>query len=108
MDEYLKSDSFTGFTKKNIIIVKDDLKEFIDKSMYLLFTSNAGKQYIKWEGLESEKKIIIQNIENEYIDVRQFVKSANYTGPTKRGFRIQVEKYQDFIKKLKKLNEKLK
>ena len=38
------------------------------------------------------------------IDIREFTKSETYTGPTKKGLRIPVDKFEDFKKIINSIN----
>ena len=38
------------------------------------------------------------------VDIREFTKSENYTGPTKKGLRIPADKFEDFKKIINSIN----
>jgi len=43
----------------------------------------------------------------EYVDIRKFVESDNYTGPTKQGIRFSVDLLPEVLEHLKKLRREL-
>ena len=40
---------------------------------------------------------------NLYFDVREHIKTESYEGPTKKGVRLDVEQFDDFMKLMSKL-----
>lgn len=43
-----------------------------------------------------------------YIDIREYVESESYTGPTKKGIRFHVENWEDFQKLIAQIDDVLK
>ncbi len=61
----------------------------------------------KKDGLEIRASIT--EYRNEYyIDIREFMISAEYEGPTKKGVRFHSENWETFFKMIKKLDQELK
>jgi len=44
---------------------------------------------------------------NQYIDIRKYVESQNYTGFTKQGIRFKAALFDEFLENLKKVADKL-
>ncbi|MBN1879452.1 transcriptional coactivator p15/PC4 family protein [bacterium] len=61
----------------------------------------------KKDGLEI--RATLTEYRNEfYIDIREFMKSEDYEGPTKKGIRFHSENWDDFFKLIKKLDQEIK
>lgn len=61
----------------------------------------------KKDGLEI--RATLTEYRNEfYIDIREFMKSEDYDGPTKKGIRFHSENWDDFFKLIKKLDQEIK
>jgi len=43
-----------------------------------------------------------------YVDIREFMKSDEYEGPTKKGVRFHSENWDAFFKLIKKLDQEIK
>lgn len=61
----------------------------------------------KKDGLEI--RATLTEYRNEfYIDIREFMKSEDYEGPTKKGIRFHSENWEEFYKMIKKLDQEIK
>ena len=99
LNEYIKQGSYVGFTHGVGIGIKE-IGAFIGNSEATIMTGMVT--YVSWKGV-GKSKIAIQRVGDSVIDVRQFVESQKYTGFTRRGFRINKDKYSEFLTKLKSL-----
>lgn len=72
----------------------------------------ANKNYAvgsipKKDGLEIQATLT--EFKNEiYVDIREFMKSDDYEGPTKKGVRFHSENWDAFFKLIKKLDQEIK
>jgi len=57
--------------------------------------------------LSDSQDLVITLVDNEKLDLRIWVKSDNYTGPTKRGVRFYLfdDNWEEFKKLIQKLDE---
>lgn len=99
ISEYVETDSYAGYTKKNLVIASKDIRHLIEKSRSVINDSN--EESIPWKGNESEK-IIIKKIDKLTIDLRQYLNTSWYSGYTKRGFRLDISTWSKFIDTLEK------
>ena len=61
----------------------------------------------KKDGLEIQATLT--EFKNEiYVDIREFMKSDDYEGPTKKGVRFHSENWDAFFKLIKKLDQEIK
>lgn len=105
---YFKTGSYVGYSNRGVAILSKDVLEFIDNSLKTL--SNGESSSVSWKG-SPRAKVMIQNIDDQStyspIDVRQYIETENYTGFTKKGFRLSQTKFKEFIGLLRtNLNEK--
>lgn len=102
VSEFLNTDDFKGFTKKGFGFNKQNLKEFIDKCNASIISKNEND--MQW-GNSKTSKIVINIQDNKFgndlIDIRQYIYQPNYSGFTQKGIRTQIDKFQDFLLKLK-------
>ncbi len=61
----------------------------------------------KKDGLEI-KASITEFRKEFYIDIREFLNSEDYEGPTKKGIRFHSENWDAFYKLIKKLDQEVK
>lgn len=102
--EYVNTDSYKGYTPKNVIVAVKDINIFIEKSQKVL--SSSLEESVPWKGSESEK-IIIKKIDSSTIDIRQYLNTSWYTGYTKKGFRLDSSTWNKFIELLGKATQSL-
>ena len=58
---------------------------------------------------DQQIKASLTKYRNElYIDIREYVESEGYQGPTKRGIRFHSENWDAFFKMMKKIDSELK
>jgi len=105
---YFKLGSYVGYSNRGVTILSKDIVEFIDNSLKTL--SNGESTSVSWKG-SSRAKVMIQTIDDQStyspIDVRQYIETENYTGFTKKGFRLSQTKFKEFIEFLRtNINEK--
>lgn len=108
INEYYKFGSFIGFSNKGIGIGKKEVDDFIKKSILTLKTGESNS--VSWKGW-GRSKIMIQKVVpssgEEIIDLRQYIESENYTGFTRRGFRLNTQQFIKFLDEFRKSEELL-
>ena len=62
--------------------------------------------------LSDNQELVVSIVDNEKADLRIYVKTDSYTGPTKRGLRFYLfdniwEEFKDLIKKTDKIYEEI-
>ncbi len=56
-----------------------------------------------------EIKGTLTTYKNElYVDIREYIKSADYDGPTKKGIRFHTENWDAFYNLMKKIDNEIK
>ncbi|MBN1297155.1 transcriptional coactivator p15/PC4 family protein [bacterium] len=61
----------------------------------------------KKDGLEI--RATLTEFKNEfYVDIREFMQSDDYEGPTKKGIRFHTENWDAFFQLIKKLDQEIK
>jgi len=104
INEYIDDDDFTGFSKRNLIISKEDITDFVNKSLSLLNKIDKSEEFtLRWKGKKSGEKIIIRKVNNNFVDARQYIETDKYTGFTRRGLRIDNEKFSELVNLLKEI-----
>jgi hypothetical protein len=104
VSEFLNTESYTGFTTKGFGFKKSNLKDFIDKCNNSIISKAENE--MQWANSKSSKLLI--NLHESkgrepLIDIRQYINQPNYSGYTKKGIRVQIDKFQDLLAKLKTL-----
>ncbi|MBN2054860.1 transcriptional coactivator p15/PC4 family protein [bacterium] len=71
----------------------------------------AGKNEIKEIGTikkrdDVEIRASVSKFRDEYyVDIREYIETPNYTGPTKKGLRFHVENWEDFRSLVEKIDQ---
>ena len=104
VNEFKDKHDYKGFTRYGFGINASALKEFIINCNKTIRTDEETS--MRWIGSESSELKIRSIIKEEYdielVDLRQFIKSKNYKGFTKKGLRIKKEVVKSFIDELDK------
>ncbi len=61
----------------------------------------------KKDGLEI-RATLTEYRKEMYVDIREFMTSEDYEGPTKKGVRFHAENWESFFKLIKKLDQEIK
>jgi len=104
VSELLNTESYIGFTTKGFGFKKSNLKDFIDKCNNSIISNSENE--MQWANSKSSKLLI--NLHESrggepLIDIRQYINQPNFTGFTTKGIRVQIDKFQDLLAKLKTL-----
>ena len=102
--DYVKSNKYEGLTKSGVVIKKNQIDLFLDN---VNKTLNTGLQTsMSWNNMENAELLIrkeekILSSGTYYIDLRQFVKSKNFEGYTKKGLRMDEQIFKEFFEEFK-------
>ena len=68
------------------------------------------KEFARIELNPTDRLVISTNRyrDKDYVDIRKFVESDNYTGPTKQGVRFSTDLLPEVVKSLSKVVKELK
>ena len=98
-------------TKKGILISKNNLKEIIkliDEKLDLY--KKQSTDAIQKIPLDEDNHLKIAVTEfkgKKYFEIREYVESESYSGPTKKGITINIEHFDKTLTHLKQMDEKL-
>lgn len=109
---YLKSARYTGYTKKGIILSENQIKRLKNMLSIKDILNHNGEIGVIDSG--ENTKIIVRSVRDRYtkfkpmIDIREYIKKANYEGWTERGVRIRIEDISRVRQYLDELENELK
>ncbi|MFC2168810.1 hypothetical protein ACFLRW_07480 [Acidobacteriota bacterium] len=103
--KYIHTKKYTGPTRSGITFSKNNLEKIM--SFFKEESQNIPNQRVEAEISKIEKSqnshIVISLRESTLdnhpvcIDMREYVKSPSYEGPTKKGFRFSVHQLEEFV-----------
>ncbi len=105
--KFITSEKYTGPTKKGIMLSHENLKEIIKKintNIDSFKKSEEVKQQVK---LDDERYINIAIVtfkEKKYFELREYLDTEKYSGPTKKGVTIGVDYFEKTLEMLTKMD----
>jgi len=109
--KFVESEAYSGPTKSGVVLNTDGIDELVALLGGLL--KQTGKLQDKEVGKVQvqDGKFIAVNIttyrEEQGLDIREYVDTEDYSGPTKKGIRLPVDAVKDAVGYLKTMKEKL-
>lgn len=88
INEYINTQKYTGFTKKNVMISTDHIPQLATS---LTAAVNGATMKMEWySGVRQPAELHIRLVDDK-VDVRQWLTEGAYTGYTLKGFRIDKD-----------------
>jgi len=110
---YVESAKYTGYIKKGIVLSRKQLKKLMDILSNDNLNVMKGNEQIGIIDNGIGSSIIIRVVHDEYtkfkprIDIRQYVRTENYEGWTKNGFRFNTENVGQIVQYLENIHREL-
>jgi hypothetical protein len=107
--KFVDSEVYSGPTKNGVVLNVEGIGELV-KLLEKVSPGTPDKELGKVQDQE-EKYIAVQTStfkEEQAIDIREYVDTETYSGPTKKGVRIPMASLKDVIGYLKTMADKLK
>ncbi|MCK4667928.1 hypothetical protein KAU33_14325 [Candidatus Dependentiae bacterium] len=105
--KFITTEKYTGPTKKGIMLSHENLKEIIKK------INDNIESFKKFEEVKQEVKLdderyiniaIVTFKEKKYFELREYLNTEKYSGPTKKGVTIPVAHFEETLVFLTKMD----
>ncbi|MDD3625860.1 MAG: transcriptional coactivator p15/PC4 family protein [bacterium] len=106
--KFASTEKYSGPTKQGIMLSHDNLKEIIkkidDNIDKFKKSDTSAKETLKLDDQRYINIAITEFKEKKYFELREYLESEGYTGPTKKGITINTEHFEKVLEFLKKMD----
>ncbi len=105
--KFITSEKYTGPTKKGIMLSHENLKEIIKKINTNIDSFKKFEEVKQQVKLDDERYINIAIVtfkEKKYFELREYLDTEKYSGPTKKGVTIGVDYFEETLVFLTKMD----
>jgi len=107
--KFATTEKYTGPTKQGIMLNHANLKEIIkkidDNIDKFKKSDTSAKETLKLDDQRYINIAITEFKEKKYFELREYLESESYSGPTKKGITINTDHFEKVLEFLKKMDE---